>query len=397
MREIDFAIFDHGEVALEVMKKLLKQLEADKQVRVNLEIVPWRDSWSRMLSIALYKDSLDVAELGNTWVGDIYRMDALRPFEAHEIQHMGGQERFIESCWDSVIQKGIPQALCEVWSIPWSADPRAIYYRRDILRKAGLDERTAFADTRIFENTLARLQDYGVETPLVLPTVKSRLTLHNVASWVWANGGDFVDPNFSKVTFLLPESLQGFVQYFRLGRFLPKGQKTEETDVNDLFFQGKAAMTIGGHWLLTDPRYTPEMWENIGVAQEPGVPFIGGEHLVVWKHSRRPELALHLIQFLVNSEAGLELFPLIGLPASLAGLNRPPFSNDPHYSVLAQSLRVGRYLPVGPLWGMVENRLTEAFPLIWDAVLAEEKPDIEAIVRSYLEPVAKRLNITLQS
>jgi multiple sugar transport system substrate-binding protein len=398
MREVDLAVFDHGDVAIEKLQVLLKQFEIEKQVHVNLETVPWRGGWSRIISIVLYGDGIDMTEVGSTWVGDFYRMDALRSFTTQEIYRLGGKDKFLPACWGSGVKRETSSSPEEVLSIPWSADTRVIFYRKDLLREAGVIEEHAFDTIDAFENTLAQLKAYGIEVPLVLPTVRSRLTIHNLASWIWGAGGDFVNPSFNQVAFTDPEALQSIIRYFQLGQYLPKNRSViEENDVNDIFAAGEAAVTIGGHWLMWDQRFSPAMWANIGLALVPGQSFVGGEHLVIWKHSRRQDAAVQLIQKLVNSEAALDLYPLIGLPATLAGLERPPFSTDPHYRIIAESLRKGRSLPTGSLWGMVETRLTEAFPLIWKAVLAEENPDIEAIVRSYLESVAKRLNITLQS
>lgn len=397
MWEIELAIFDHGDVAREKLVGLLKRFEANKNAHVNLEVVPWRGAWSRLVSVALYKDGPDLAEVGSTWVSDLYRMDALRAFTLQEILGFGGQKHFLETCWRGGMLADESSESEMAWSIPWTADTRAVFYRRDLLRAAGIDEKSAFVDAIQFENTLAQLQAFGIEAPLVLPTVRSRLTIHNIASWIWGSGGDFVNKDFTRVTFLQPEAMKGMGLYFRLGRFLPRKQKNiEEAEVNDLFVAGKAAVTIGGHWLMWDQRFPTDVKENIGLAMVPGKPFVGGEHLIVWKHSIHPELAVQLIRYLINSDDGLSLFPDIGLPASLAGLARPPFTTDPHYQILAESLRRGRSLPVAPLWGMVENRLTEAFPLIWQAVLEEKAPDIMAILREHLEPVGKRLNITLQ-
>lgn len=397
MQELELAVFDHGDVAREKLAKLLLRFESDKKVHVNLEVIPWRGAWSQMVSYALYKHGPDVAEVGSTWVSDLYRMDALRPYTSQDISSFGGKEHFLENCWRVETTADDSFTPETIWSVPWTADTRAIFYRRDLLHAAGIEETTAFKDAIEFEKTLVKLHACGFESPLVIPTVRSRLTIHNIASWIWGSGGDFANKDFSEVAFVKPEAMKGITQYFRLGRFLPKTQKSiEEAEVNDRFVAGKAAVTIGGHWLMWDQRFPPEVRENIGLAVVPGTPFLGGEHLVIWKHSFHPELAAQLIRYLVNSEYGLSLFPDVGLPASLSGLTRPPFTTDPHYQIFAESLRRGRVLPVTPLWGMVENRLTDTFPLIWQAVLEEEAPDVEAILREYLLPVARRLNITLQ-
>ena len=44
------------------------------------------------------------------------------------------------------------------WALPWFTEARAIYYRKDVLKKAGVDEATAFADWDAFRATLEKIK-----------------------------------------------------------------------------------------------------------------------------------------------------------------------------------------------------------------------------------------------
>ena len=76
-------------------------------------------------------------------------------------------------------------------------------------------------------------------------------------------------------------------------------------------------------------------------------------------------------------------------------LAREPFNSDPFYQMAAEGLKVGRAFPTFPLWGLVENKLTEAFTAIWDDILARPEADIHAIVDDQLNDTAQRLSSTL--
>ena len=52
-----------------------------------------------------------------------------------ELNVLGGSAAFLPSSWQSSIVLGEK----EVCAVPWLADTRLIYYRRDLLDKAGVD------------------------------------------------------------------------------------------------------------------------------------------------------------------------------------------------------------------------------------------------------------------
>ena len=107
------------------------------------------------------------------------------------------------------------------WAVPWWADTRVIYYRRDLWAQAGVDMTQAAFDTpEHLTQTLGQLQAAGVPIPWVVPTHQSRMTVHNVAGWVWGAGGDFVADDGRHVVFEQPEAQAGICAYLDLARFL---------------------------------------------------------------------------------------------------------------------------------------------------------------------------------
>ena len=396
MQDLEWTVFDRGEVAINHLKEQIGRFERQKQIRAQLNVQPWGGGWARMLSVALYHSGPDLAEIGSTWVGDFVRMDALTSFTPQEVFRLGGKDRFLPACWASGITPAGPDTLEVCWAIPWTADVRAIFYWKDMLQLAGIDENLAFQDALAFDNTLKRLSEHGFNIPLAIPTVRSRLTIHYLASWMWAAGGDFVRPSFREVGFNSTESLRGLKQYFQLGRYLPKQEKIlDEGRAFDLFYTRQAAVTMGGYWILMSTSIPPEMKANLGVAMVPGAPFVGGSHLVVFKHSNRKNPALQVIDFLTREPELLQFILAFGLPAWLDGLEKPPFSTDPKLKALSDMVRKGRSFSSGQLWGLVETRLVDTFPLIWKDVVKGKDPDIDAILHSHLDSLAERLNITI--
>jgi ABC-type glycerol-3-phosphate transport system substrate-binding protein len=283
------------------------------------------------------------------------------------------------------------------WAVPWLADMRLIHYRQDVFEQAGIEARAAFQSPQTVLETCARLQAARVAHPVVLPSRRSRMTLHNLAGWVWGNGGDFISSDGKKVLFVTAQARAAIHIYFDLAHSMPPELRDRDENQSDAsFLNGDAAWTISGPWLHRSPDLSGKVTEQARQALLPGVPYIGGSQLVIWKHAPYIEQALRLIRHLNSVEAQARLVQTAGLfPTRLEVLAREPFQSDPFYQMAAEGLKTGRAFPAFALWGLVENRLAEAFMAIWSDIFLNTAADIHAIVDEHLTDVAERLNSTL--
>jgi hypothetical protein len=80
----------------------------------------------------------------------------------------------------------------------------------------------------------------------------------------------------------------------------------------------------------------------------------------------------------------------------LKTLERTPFSSDAHYQVFVDSLMSGRPLPKIRLWGLIEERLTAVFGVLWHKILENPKADLDKLIRAELDPLAQKLNRILE-
>jgi multiple sugar transport system substrate-binding protein len=324
-------------------------------------------------------------------------MNALRPFKNEEVAALGGAGAFLPATW----QRGVVTGDT-MWAIPWLAETRVIVYRRALLQAAGIDEKTAFSTPERLEKTLEMLQESGVSMPWIVPTTPTLNTFHNLTSWIWGAGGDFVDDQQRRVTFADPQARAGIRDYYRLYRFIaPEFYQLNANQVDGRFADGEAAMTINGPWAVfpSGEAVGDDPPAGIHVALPPGVPCVLASHLVVWKHVpvRQERVAIELVRFLTDQQAQLTCSRQVGLlPARLETLAGPPFASDPMYQVFVNGLKSGRSFPAMRLWGLMEEQLTAAFGNLWASVLEAEEPELDALIRRELEPLAQRLNRILQ-
>lgn len=399
METLDFSIFDHGPEAIGRMQSILAAFERDQNVHVNLEIIPWQEAWTRLVHIALYNDGPDVSEVGTTWVRDMVTMNALRPFAMQEVEALGGEAAFLPASWNtaSAPRDQLPPGSVS-WAVPWLADTRLVYYRKDLFAGAGLKARDIFSSHEELEECLQALQNHGVDIPLCLPTRHSRILLHILASWIWSAGADFLSPDGQKAVFDSPAALDGMQKFFRLGRFLaPEARRLDETQTDALFLSGKAAVILSGPWMFNYLSGDPALKEQFAAAVPPGVPFVGGFHLVAWKHTYREKNIQRLVETLIGHHPPQELYPAFALPARLDLLNQGQFVGNPVYQAMSAALQAGRCFPPSRMWGMIENRLFDTLPLIWEQVFAEPEADIYTLLESRIGGLAQRINLILGS
>lgn len=395
MIELQLSIMYSTDNVIEAVRAALADFEATHHVRVHVQILTWETAWSELVKAALYKTGPDVSEIGTTWVDSFVSLQALRPFEPHEVNLLGEASVFLPSLWQSGVILGRPQQ----WAIPWEADIRLIYYRRDLLLQAGVDEDTAFQSFEQLNQTLARLQQSGVAVPLAFNMLRQPRTLHFLASWVWGAGGRFISPSGRHVLFHTAEAREGLRAYFELRRYLaPAAHEApdQKNIVPLMFLEGKIAVFVTGYWLtneINQGRATPEVTANFGVARVPQSPYIGGGNFVVWQHNRHPEATIALLHYLTSLKVQTEVLTNHGrLPARLEALNAPPFTTDPHYQLLSAGLQKGQSFQATHLWGLIEDKLAIAVSKAWSDLLAHPELSVEEAIQKYIDPLAQQLN-----
>jgi multiple sugar transport system substrate-binding protein len=367
------------------------------QAQVDVSSLLWESYKEELTNIAIYRRGADVSQAGAPVVSDLVAMNALRPFSAGEMASLGGESVFTKIAWQSSLRL----AENKVLAIPLFSDPYAIIYWSDMLEDAGVNETQAFTQEHI-EETFERLQARRIEYPWLIPFHSDTYSsIHGVASWVWAQGTDFVSADGRKALFTDQAALTGLQAYYRLARFVsPECLRTNYHEYNQLFLDRRAAASICGvgasnNWYSSLP---VELRSKLKVALPPGPPLVGGSSLVIWNATRVEELAFSLVKFLVSPEIQA-FYPLQAgqMPVLREVLDQPPFTTEPLLQSYANVLAHGRMFPLVKLGGLLERQLAIALTNIWHMVLSDPATDLETILRRNLEPVARRYDMIMAS
>jgi multiple sugar transport system substrate-binding protein len=387
---------------LQPLRELLRPFEGNASVQVSLQRVSWERAWQTLLMDALEGKGPHISQIGSSWTTTMSMLDALRIFDADEITSMGGASQFLPSAWESVKQ----EKHSEVWGIPWSIYTFVLYYRRDLLVRAQLDPENAFATPEAMRESFTKLSRYGI-APWAFPSLHSYADfVHIASSWARANGGDFISPDGRKPLFARSEAGMGLMNFFELFPFIPSALRGLSADAcTQAFARGETAVLIGGvevaDELLNSPYATQEMRDNLGVTTSPGVPWIGGDHLVIWKNVRAnaqlEKAALDLLRFLCSKETQLRFYKLADiLPARADAYSEIKFSLDSTAATVERILHTGRPHPPIKLWRRIEAFLNEMLADIGGTVLRQPATSASEITERMLAEYEQKLAAMLK-
>ena len=381
-----------------VLPTVIAEFEGTQNVRVQLKMVAWENYRAEIVNMALRQEAVDVALVGTPVTSDLIGMNVLRPFLPSELTSLGGAAAFLPSRW----QAGIRPGETGVWAIPYVVDIRLLYYWRDMLQEAGIDEQTAFQSLEHIAKTLQRLRENGLNSPWDMYDYHFEI-LHSASSWIWASGGDLFSPDGKEVVFNRLQALEGVREYFKLLRYVP----SERTGVPvELFTQRRTAVAIANAWAFMQDNPA-----DMGCAPLPGGSYVGGSDLVVWNTTHHESAALQFVRFLNQPDVQSRLIfqtndmqPVSQgfqttntLPSRMELLNKAAESQGPIRKATLQAALTGRMYPCVPMVGLVEERLSAELSLIQKELISNPQADLDGIIRSRFDMLARRINAGLGS
>ena len=400
--ELNFLTIADAPEDLQPLRGLLASFERENQIQLSLRRVSWERAWQALLMDAVEGKGPHVSQIGSTWVATMAMLDALRTFNAEDVSAIGGASCFLPSAWESV--KFANRA--EVWAIPWSVYTFVLYYRRDVLENAEIDPVTAFATTTDMRETFSKMSKNGIAS-WAFPSLHPYADLVHIAcSWARANGGDFMSSDGREPLFARSEVSQGLMDFFELFPFIPLALRGLNVEAcTNAFARGDVAVLIGGaeigNELMESPYASQKMRENVAVTTLPGVPWIGGDHLVVWRNvladAEHEKAALDLVKYLSKRETQIQLFHAENiLPARADAYDELTFPLETTSLTLQKILRLGRPHPPVRLWRRIEAFLDEMLLDIGSMVLRQPTVAPSDIAMPMLDQYDQKLSAVLK-
>jgi multiple sugar transport system substrate-binding protein len=404
-------IMNNGPQPVPDMEKTVAPFTAKTGIKVKVELVGWDVQFDRIRNAAVSGEGPDITQAGTTQVPFFAALGGFDDL-SKRVNDIGGQGAYPEGVWNTTKVAGQDG----IYAVPWFTEARAIYYRKDVLRKAGVDPASAFSNWDNFRNTLQAIKDKvptvggkSIE-PFGQPGKKAFDLVHHVMPFVWDAGGQELSDDLKTSTINSPQAQQGVTYFADLVKdgLMDKNQLSRDgTGVENQFKGGKIAVWIGGPWVLStvqrddDKNWVPAARANVGVAPMPEGPqsqaftFVGGSNLMMFKSSKNKEAAWELMKFLSQDQVQTDYANLMGMfPARKEAQQKVGQQDDNHQKFFA-AIQQGRTYAAIPQWGQIENAYKTRFGNILDSAAGQGKPYSPAVVKSELDAAAKEADTLL--
>jgi|GEM_PF-3215428 len=364
---------------LRVFTSMAEELDFD----VVPNIMSWSTLWDDIQQIAQNKSSMVISEVGSTWLANLVEQDVLYDFTEEDIARLGGFHAF--SKWNV----GVNTARRGVYAIPWLMDSQVMYYWRDMIDDAGVDPTFEFASVNGFEHALEKISQKVIRFPWAVSTLPNPASLHQMASWIWGSDAGIINEKGSHLQILDIKAIQAITRYFSLYRYIPEYSQTSPTKMTEYFANRQAALMMGGTHTYYDFKrlLPPHQMNRIGVALPPGVPFVGTQVLVMWKHGSDDtrEHALRFLESFLSADIHQQMSEINGLMSTNTDLlNQPMYQQNEMLWTINTAIQIGRSYPALPNWADIELNLINTMGAIWEDILMGKATDIENVVFKHL-------------
>ena len=346
----------------EVVQALTEEFERQNpEIRVRVQQVPWSAAHEKLLTAYAGDTMPDVFQLGTTWVPEFVALDAISPLDERVAASPQVKPKdFFPGILDSNEVEG------RLWGLPWYVDTRLLFYRADILRRAGYPEppRT-WDDWRGAMAAVKRLVGPDADA-IALPSNEWApvviLALEQDAELLKGNAecGHFDGQGFRN-------ALAFYLSMFKDG-FASATTGAEIANIYQEFANGRFSMYISGPWNLGEfasrlPAALKDAWATAPMPSPdqsyPGVSLAGGASLAIRRTSAHQDASWKLIEFLASTAQQIRFSKLSGnLPARPAAWQDPALAGDARARSFFEQLQRVRSTPKIPEWERIAVAIT---------------------------------------
>lgn len=327
-------------------------------VRVEVQQLPWTAAHAKLLT-AFASDSLpDVLQLGNTWVPEFAMLNALQPLDAR----LAGSTRIAQTdyfpgIWATNVIDGT------LYGVPWYVDTRLLFYRRDLLAKAGFDQPPQRWDEWLSMQAAIKAQvgeqGYAVLLPLNEFEPLLALSLQQSVPLLRDGGryGNFRHPE-------LQRSLAFYAEMFARD-FAPRASNTQISNPWTEFGRGYFSFYISGPWNIAEfqqrlPADLQSAWMTAPLPgpDGPGASIAGGASLVITRGSAQADLAWQLIEYLSEPEVQRAFHQRVGdMPPRRSSWDESSLATDVYAKAFREQLERSKPTPAVPEWEQIATEM----------------------------------------
>jgi N,N'-diacetylchitobiose transport system substrate-binding protein len=330
-------------------------------VEVDVQYQSWGDILTKLDASLAGGNAPDVTELGNTQTVKYMAAGALTNITANR-RSFPNNKTWLKGLADSVTYQG------KLYGVPYYAGARAVLYRTDLYRQAGIPTRAPRSLAQFVANGKKLMKKFGSDRNFSALYMPGKYW-YAAMSFVYDRGGAIARFKKGRWTGTLNSSLAraGLTSWTATALALSRGSKTgDEANPQQslVFSKGKVASFIGNGWewpYALDPKVgNPALTGKIAAypmpSHKPGryMPtFLGGSDLVIPATSRNKTLALDWVRAFTaaSPQTMIARAGNIANSTTLARVN----ASKPTLAPFAQAAKSSWFIPNAARWANVES------------------------------------------
>jgi len=363
----------------EVVAQMLPEFErAHPGIRIQIQQIPLTAAHEKLLT-AFAGDALpDLCQLGNTWIPEFAALGALEPLQPYvDASKVVRSADYFTGIWDTNVIDG------QLYGVPWYVDTRLLFYRTDLLAKAGFDH--APRDWDEWRRAMVALKadgaagTYAIFLPLNEFEPLLGLALQQPEPLLRDNGtrGNFQNPGFRR-------ALAFYAEMFS-SDWAPPMSNMQISNVWDEFAHGFFSFYITGPWQIGEfKRREPDLAGRWTTAPLPGFEgraggAAGGSSFAIFRSSPNKKIAWELAEFLSSVPNQEKFYALTGdLPARRSAWEFPQLAQDEYAHAFREQLEHVVPSPKVPEW----ERIAQEMRLMAERVIRGGVP-IDTALRDF--------------
>jgi multiple sugar transport system substrate-binding protein len=340
----------------QLMQSLIDEFQKENPyIKVRLQQLTWEYGMDKFVISLAAGNAPDICELGTTWIARFVSSGALLDI-TDSLKDI--KDKYF--LWEAATYNG------RVYGVPWLAGTRALFYNKDLFAEAGLDPNAPPQDWADLLEAARRIHNpkegrWGFSIYVGEP----ESPWQEFMPFAWSNGSRILSENLKDSFFYSKETLGALEFYKRLSEY---SVMERQSQINELFAEGKIGMQISGSWnLRLIPSINPDLHFGVCLLPKPdaekqggAVSFAGGELFVITKNSKHPKEALRLIRFLTNKKNTMEIVRVQQnvVPAQKEALGDNYYSDHPEQKTFLMQLASAVSPPNHPRWTQIQEEIT---------------------------------------
>ncbi|WP_174614665.1 ABC transporter substrate-binding protein [Virgibacillus ihumii] len=333
------------------LKKYVEEFnKTHSKIDIELTYVPYSELTQQLLIGATGGDLPDLI-IGGINEVQFYAKSGILEDISEKVKNSGEAE----SMYENIIE--IHKVDGKFYGLPLHTNAVALFYNTDLIKEPPTNwgELTQMAQELTTENR------YGF-------AASAHNSQHGTASWIpflWSTGSDVGDLESSEAI----SALKLWENMYEKNLMSKEVVNEELQDINVDFYTGKAAMMIGGSWMI--PVINAEAPDlNWSVAKIPKdkeySSVIGGESIAIGK-GQNVEESWKFIEFMLEPERQMEWLKATGnYPSGSKIANKPYFQENNVRKTFAEVIKTSQ----GYGWGQNHNEINTAiYTAIQDALV----------------------------